>query len=138
MLASTYIAYIAISLGLTFWVGRTLNKNGKVFLSNQYDADLVEAISNMLLVGFYLINIGFISYTLRIAGEGPGNTAEAIEFLSMKIGLIAIVLGVMHFGLMIVLQKYANVVKSIPLPRAESPQIPNQATIDTGTRYLSQ
>jgi len=110
MLAYTYTAYIAISLGLTIWVGRKLNINGRVFLLENY-ADkpkLADAINQMLLVGFYLINIGFIAYTMRITDVPPVNWAEVMEFLSVKIGLMAIVLGVMHFGLMFALQQYSQ------------------------------
>lgn len=114
LLSITYIVYVLISLGLTFWVGRTLNRNGKVFLNHNYEQapDLVDAISNMLLVGFYLINIGFVAYTLRITGTTPGSWAQVIEFLAVKIGFIAIVLGVMHFSLMFALQRYAKLIRS--------------------------
>lgn len=115
MLGITYLVYISLSLTLTIWVGRTLNRNGKVFLNHVYPdtPQLVDAISNMLLVGFYLINLGFVAYTLEIAGEGPHNWADVIEFLALKVGFIAIVLGVMHFALMIALQRYAGVIKRI-------------------------
>ena len=121
MLGTTYLIYVAISLGLTFWVGTTLNRNGKVFLNHNYaDApDLVDAISNMLLVGFYLINIGFVAYTLRIAGEGPTSWAQVIEFLAVKIGFVAIILGIMHFALMFALQRYASMIK-IMFPKSET------------------
>ena len=121
MLCTTYLIYVAISLGLTFWVGTTLNRNGKVFLNHNYaDApDLVDAISNMLLVGFYLINIGFVAYTLRIAGEGPTSWAQVIEFLAVKIGFVAIILGIMHFALMFALQRYASMIK-IMFPKSET------------------
>lgn len=121
MLGATYLIYIAVSLGLTFWVGTTLNRNGKVFLTHNYaDApDLVDAISNMLLVGFYLINIGFVAYALRITGEGPDTWARVIEFLAVKVGLIAIVLGVMHFALMFALQRYASLIKTL-MPKTET------------------
>lgn len=120
MLGATYLIYIAVSLGLTFWVGTTLNRNGKVFLNHNYaeSPDLVDAISNMLLVGFYLINIGFVAYTLRIAGEGPMTWAQVIEFLAVKVGFIAIVLGVMHFALMFALQRYASFIKTLA-PKVE-------------------
>jgi len=110
MLAYTYIAYIAISLGLTIWVGRKLNINGRVFLLENYAdrPNLADAINQMLLVGFYLINIGFIAYTMRITDVPPEKWAEVMEFLSVKIGLLAIVLGVMHFGLMFALQQYSQ------------------------------
>jgi len=111
MLGFTYLGYIGLSLGLTFWVGRTLNRNGRIFLLENYadKPQLAEAINQMLLVGFYLINIGYIAYTMRIRGEGPQDWAQGLEFLSTKIGAMAIVLGVMHFGLMFALQSYAKV-----------------------------
>ena len=45
---------------------------------------------------------------MRIHGRGPENWAQGLEFLSTKIGAMAIVLGTMHFGLMFALQSYAN------------------------------
>ena len=110
MLGYTYLAYILVSLGITVWVGRTLNRNGRIFLMENYadKPQLADAINQMLLVGFYLINIGYIAYTMRIRGEGPNSWAQGLEFLSTKIGAMAIVLGVMHFGLMFALQAYAN------------------------------
>ena len=110
MLGLTYLLYIAISLAMTFWVGRTLNKNGHVFLMANFEdkEPLAKAINSMLLVGFYMINIGFISYTLKIKDGIPLNYAQMLEFLSLKVGFIAIVLGVMHFALMFALQQYSK------------------------------
>jgi hypothetical protein len=118
MLGTTYLLYVTISLGLTFWVGRTLNKNGHVFLMENYHGKeaLALAINNMLLVGFYMVNIGFICYTLKITEGVPMNIAQLIEFLSVKVGLIAIVLGFMHFGLMFALQHYSELPKRPPNP----------------------
>lgn len=115
MLGYTYLAYIGLSLGITVWVGRTLNKNGRVFLLENYadKPQLADAINHMLLVGFYLINIGFIAYTMRITGTPPLDWAEALEFLSVKIGFMAIVLGFMHFSLMFALQRYSQMRKQI-------------------------
>ena len=120
MLGLTYLLYIGISLAMTFWVGRTLNKNGHVFLMENYadNAVLAKAINSMLLVGFYMINIGFISYTLKITGANPVTYAQVLEFLSVKVGFVAIVLGVMHFALMFALQQYSH---SRAKPKAANP-----------------
>ena len=83
----------------------------------------------MLLVGFYMINIGFICYTLKIKGGDPVNTAQIIEFVSVKVGLIAIVLGVMHFGLMFALQQYSELPKRPPNPLVQ----PRPAKINPAT-----
>jgi hypothetical protein len=48
------------------------------------------------LVGFYLVNVGFVSLALRY-GLKPLDAVGAIEFLSTKIGLVIVILGLMHF-----------------------------------------
>ncbi|RKQ72116.1 hypothetical protein DES40_1453 [Litorimonas taeanensis] len=111
MLVYTYMAYISLSLTLTIWVGRKLNVNGRIFLLENYGDKpvLADAINQMLLVGFYLINIGFIAYTMQIFDGVPMNWAEVLEFLSVKIGFMSIVLGVLHFSLMFALQQYSKI-----------------------------
>lgn len=124
MLGTTYLIYIALSLGIIFWVGQTLNRNGRIFLLENYQdkPQLADAINQMLLVGFYLINIGFISYTLKITGEPPRNWARVIEFLSLKIGLNIMLLGFMHFALMFTLQQYSNARKARTMAQPTPPR----------------
>ena len=94
----TYLLYLIISIGLTVWVGRTLHHNGRVFLIDVFhgSAGLADSVNHLLLVGFYLINFGYVSLALRIGGEVM-TVREAIEQLSWKVGLVLLVLGVMHF-----------------------------------------
>lgn len=94
----TYTLYLIISFVLTIWVARTLFKNGKVFLIDIFhgNKELAESVNNLLLVGFYLINLGYAIYTLRIT-ENIENTREIFEILSLKIGTIILILGCMHF-----------------------------------------
>src|SRR3954466_1231408 len=109
LLLITYAIYIAASLAITVWVGRTLNKNGRVFLIENFQGQeaLADSINHLLLVGFYLVNIGFISLALRY-GEKPSDAVGAVEFLSTKIGLVVVVLGVMHFFNMNMLVKFRH------------------------------
>ena len=94
----TYTAYVIISVFLTVWVARTLATNGEVFLVQCFghDAELARSTNHLLVVGFYLVNIGFITLTLSLGAE-PRTYADAIRFLSGKVGLAVIVLGGMHF-----------------------------------------
>ena len=98
MLIITYILYLSISIGITIWVGQSLHKNGRVFLVENFrgNEQVADSINHLLLVGFYLINIGFISLILKY-GQKPVDVVGMIEFLSGKIGGISIVLGIMHF-----------------------------------------
>lgn len=94
----SYVVYLAISLAVTVWVAGTLRKNGRVFLVDAFrgNAELADSINHLLVVGFYLINVGYVTLALRTTA--PAETLrQAIELVSDKIGAILIVLGVMHF-----------------------------------------
>lgn len=104
---TTYILYLGISIGLTVWVARTLSKNGRVFLIDAFkgNTQLADSINHMLVVGFYLINMGYVTLALR-HGVKPENAQQAIEFLSTKIGLVLLVLGGMHFFNLFVIARW--------------------------------
>ncbi len=93
-----YAFYIPLSIALTVWVARTLHRNGRQFLVDAFDGNekLADSVNHLLVVGFYLINIGYATLALRY-GDKPTNLPTAVEFLSTKIGLVLVVLGVMHF-----------------------------------------
>ena len=74
----TYLAYLAISIGLTVWVAHTLHKNGRIFLVDSFlgNEKLADSVNHLLVVGFYLINIGAVSVALKYGGTGgqrPGS-----------------------------------------------------------------
>ncbi len=93
----TYVLYLTVSVMLTVWVARTLHRNGRVFLVDVFrKEDLADSVNHLLVVGFYLINIGYVTLALKY-GTKPTNFKEAIEFFSTKIGLVLLVLGAMHF-----------------------------------------
>jgi hypothetical protein len=94
----TYSFYLVITIALTIWVARSLFRNGKVFLIDIFhgNRELADSVNNLLLVGFYLINIGYAVYTLQVTSSIT-NFQEVIEKLSVKIGLIILILGAMHF-----------------------------------------
>jgi len=105
----TYVGYLAISIALTVWVARMLSKNGRVFLVNSFASDerLGDSVNHLLVVGFYLINMGYVTLALKL-GAKPGSTQEAIEFLSTKVGLVLLVLGAMHFFNVFVITKWGK------------------------------
>ena len=93
----TYLIYLAISVALTIWVARTLHKNGRVFLVDVFHGNeaLADSVNHLLVVGFYLINFGYVSMALKL-GYLVNNAQEGIEALSVKVGMVLIVLGGMH------------------------------------------
>jgi hypothetical protein len=109
MLTAIYAAYLLITILITIWVGRTLHHNGRIFLVENFRGNeaVADAVNNLLLTGFYLVNAGFICITLKY-GNKPATLDEGIEFLSTKEGLIILLLGIMHFFNMCALTKYRD------------------------------
>jgi hypothetical protein len=95
---TTYFFYLAISTAFTVWVGRTIYKNGRVFLIDAFHGNesLADSVNHLLVCGFYLISFGYISLVLNL-GYTVADPQEAIEALSIKIGLVLLALGLMHF-----------------------------------------
>ena len=96
-LITTYVIYAAASLVLTGVLARTLFHNGAVFLKGVFEdnEDMAEAVNHLLVVGFYMLNLGYafvIFRTNQAAGAG-----EATENLVTKLGLLLLSLGVIHF-----------------------------------------
>jgi hypothetical protein len=98
-LLSVYLVYVSASLGLTIWLARTLFKNGEVFLEEVFadNPRMASAVNRLLVVGFYLLNLGYAFVTLK-AGNAVNTRAEGIETLGVKLGSLLLVLGALHMG----------------------------------------
>lgn len=98
LLTYTYGVYLLISALVTIWVARTLHSRGRVFLVETFHGDglLADSVNDLLVVGFYLLNFGYVALALKY-GEKPVDLQAAIEFLATKVGLVLVILGAMHF-----------------------------------------
>lgn len=94
----TYLVYLLISIALTVWVAHTLHKNGRIFLVDVFHGNeqLADSVNHLLVVGFYLVNLGYVSLALKL-GYSLASPQEGIEALSVKVGMVLLVLGGMHF-----------------------------------------
>ncbi len=129
MVEISYALYLLITIAITIWVARTLSRNGEVFLVQCFghNAEVARSTIHLLVVGFYLVNIGFITLTLSIGAE-PTTMPEAIRFLSSKVGLAVLVLGGMHFFNMSAIARFGRKVNAwfdeqprtyAPMPNAD-------------------
>jgi hypothetical protein len=123
-IVTTYALYLAISIALTVWVAGTLHKNGRLFLVDAFHGNepLADSINHLLLVGFYLVNIGYVSLALKY-GDKAENVQGLFEVLSTKIGVVLLVLGSMHFFNLYVFNK----MRKRALLHAAPPPLPPQA-----------
>jgi hypothetical protein len=104
--AGCYFSYLVISVILTVWVARTLHGSGRVFLLDAFhgNADLADSVNRLLVVGFYLINVGYIALALKTT-DPLVTLRQIIELESTKIGVVLLILGGMHFLNILVLAK---------------------------------
>ena len=96
-LVPVYVLYGVTAVALTLWLARTLFNNGAVFLKDVFadNPKLAEAVNRLLVVGFYLFNLGYACLLLK---ADPAATAVgAIETLAHKLGALLLSLGAMHF-----------------------------------------
>ena len=95
---TTYVVYLLVAVPLTIWVATTLSRNGRVFLEDVFAGSegLADAVNKLLVVGFYLLNLGFVSLYLKV-DSNVLDLRELFEELSLKIGVVTITLGLIHF-----------------------------------------
>ena len=95
----TYLIYLLVSIGLTIGVGWALARSGRTFLLDVFGGNegLAEAVNRLLVVGFYLLNLGFVTLTMQTSGN-IGSARQGVQLLSVKIGEVLLVLGALHFA----------------------------------------
>ena len=121
----TDLIYLATSVVVALWVGWTLHRNGRVFLVEVYQGkeDLADSVNHLILVGFYLLSIGFVAVAIRIsAGIGLEDMGGAIQVVSTKVGLVLLVLGVTHFLNLMMFSRMRWRVRLVPPPAPERQQ----------------
>ncbi|HEY9241425.1 MAG TPA: hypothetical protein VIP48_05555 [Streptosporangiaceae bacterium] len=104
-----YIAYLLLSMGLTIAVGVALSRSGRVFLTEVLGGNraLADAVNRLLIVGFYLLTLGFIALVMRPPGAIT-SAAQAAQVLSIKIGEVLLVLGAAHVAGVTVVRRFGR------------------------------
>lgn len=126
-LVITYTIYLVLSLFVTVWVARTLHKNGRVFLVDCFNGNdkLADSVNHLLVVGFYLINIGFVALYLKVGIEVLA-ARDVFEVVAAKLGVVLLVLGGMHFFNIFIFTR----MRRRGLLRHSPPPIPPTTTVD--------
>ncbi|MGW2562934.1 hypothetical protein ACWCXB_27525 [Streptomyces sp. NPDC001514] len=124
-----YGIYLLVSVALTIWVARTLSQNGRIFLADVLHGNekLADAVNHLLVVGFYLVNLGFVALHLS-QDDAVADARTLFEALSVKLGVVLLVLGVMHLVNVYVLNKIR---RRGMMERQQTPPVPPQGW--TGT-----
>jgi hypothetical protein len=124
LLAPTHALYLLSTVFATVWVGRTLNKHGRLFLVDTFsgNAELASAVNQLLTVGFYLVNIGFVCLNVEDS-RVPYSMAQMMGTLGARIGPILLLLGGMHFFNLLV---FSRIRRRALVSKAPPPVAPAQ------------
>ena len=108
----SFSVYLAISVAMTIWVARTLSRSGEVFLVRCFGQDeaLARSTNHLLVVGFYLVNLGFVG--VRMSGWVLPPGESLVAYVGSKIGMTLLILGAMHFTNMMLIARYGRAVSS--------------------------
>lgn len=104
-----YILYLGISIAIVLKVGKTCYTNGDTFITNllKFDIELAKRINQMLLIGYYLLNIGYAAITV-ISWKQIESHPELIEVLMGKLSLIILTIGILHYINIFIINKYVQ------------------------------
>jgi hypothetical protein len=93
-----YLIYLPVVIILTWYVAHTLFKNSKAFMLDIFNgkAEIAIATNKMFETGFYLLNLGFAFWVMKIVDDIAA-TRGMLEVLSAKIGGYCIYLGISLF-----------------------------------------
>ena len=107
---AVYGLYLLISIALTVWVARVLSGTGETFLVRCFghDEDLARSTNRLLVIGFYLVNLGFIC--LRLGNWTPA-ADQLVGELGVRIGVTLLVLGGMHFFNMLMIARMGRTIR---------------------------
>ena len=118
--------YVAVAVGLTVWLARTLFRSGTAFLHDVFEGkpELAEAVNRLLVVGFYMLNLGYALYILR-ATRGLDGFAS-VQFLVNRLALLLVSLAGIHFVNVLVFWRIRihREQRSLPMPVAAQVLVP--------------
>lgn len=96
---TTYCIFIPIIFFIMIKIGWLFYKYGDVFLLHlfQHNVALVKSINNLLLIGYYLLNLGYAIITIA-HWEHIESITSMINSLATMLGKIIILLALMHYN----------------------------------------
>ncbi len=93
-----YLVYFIASLWLTIKVGNSLHRHGRPWIISLIgDERLSDKINDLLLLGYRLVNIGYLFITLMTGAVIVTSITAIMEFMSIKLGMILMLLAGLHF-----------------------------------------
>lgn len=107
----TYSVYLSISIFITTFVGYKCYKTGEIYLLYIIkDTQTCIAINRILLVSYYLVNIGYIAISIS-NWEVENSFLQVLKILISKISTILIILSILHYFNLLAIYKFKKQLK---------------------------
>jgi hypothetical protein len=137
-LVPVYSTYAIVTVALTVWLARVLSRNGAVFLEDVFKDTprMAEAVNQLLVVGFYLLNLGYAALIMK--AERGDTVIQAVEVLAWKLGALLMSLGLMHFANLYVFYRIRRRGRLAYLPPPVAPQLRAPAYASTATATATE
>jgi len=99
-----YIVFLAVTVFIIGKVGMVFFRNGRLFILSLFhnDAAFTDHTNRLLLLGYYLLNIGYAFVSIR-TWPAVSSAAVLIATLGTRIGVLLVLLAVVHYINMTVL-----------------------------------
>ncbi|WP_281633953.1 hypothetical protein [Flavobacterium luteolum] len=104
-----YFIYLSITIFIILKVGKICYKNGNIFVLELIPnhADLCQKINQVLLLAYYLLNIGYCAMTL-ISWQKIISSPQLVEILCIKTAVIIFIISILHYLNILIITKYAK------------------------------
>lgn len=102
-----YIIFLIIISYIIIVVGKICYQNGNIFVVELIPnhAAFCKQINKMLLIGYYLVNIGYSAMTLA-NWESINSIQLLVEIIALKTATIVLILSLLHYLNIYILTNY--------------------------------
>ena len=102
-----YVIYLLITTFIIINVGKICYRNGNIYVAQlipQHE-DLCKKTNQVLLIGYYLLNLGYCAMTL-ISWDKIISYSQLVEVISIKTATIICIIAILHYFNIYIVTKY--------------------------------
>ncbi len=102
-----YVIYLLITTFIIINVGKICYRNGNIYVAQLIPEheDLCQKTNQVLLIGYYLLNLGYCAMTL-ISWNKIISYQQLVEIISIKTAIIVCIIAMLHYFNIYIITKY--------------------------------
>jgi hypothetical protein len=106
---ASYIIYILLTSFITIVVGFHFYTNGRIYILTlfKYDEVITNSVNNLLLVLYYLLNIGYAAVMIHF-WVPVISTIQMLSVVGIRVGRIIIIFSIIHYFNMAILYLFSK------------------------------